>query len=565
MSKRSVMWLYFSVVDDNKKIAKCDVCKQTLCYKHSVSNLKKHFKRKHPDINVDNTNTQPKSNRNDNRANINPVVADITDNLEDNSHDATNAMSSSGATYNFANRDSDGPSTSFSSNSSTIRRQDNISSYMSKKLSKNSKHKLDADLLDLFICDFQPFSIVDDRGFRKFVQNLNPSYNLPNRHTISDTLLPLEYNKCLQEAKQQIKDIVNICLTTDCWTSAKNENFMAVTGHFIDSEFKMNSVLLNCDKMDLNHTALNLSAQLKAVVQEWDLENKVILVVSDNASNITSAVKNKLGWKHFGCFAHTLNLIVQDSLKLVDELKTKVKTIVGHFRRSPLANGKLENFQKQFGMEPPKKLIQDVPTRWNSTFYMFQRFVELENPIRSVLGLLDTALPQLSVDEWILIKQLCEVLKYFEEATKSVSGENYMSASLVIVLQGGLLSVCEKVKLAGLLDQTLSVVECLETGLKNRVGNVEYSNTLAVCTFLDPRFKGFAFKNQDALESIKNTVTTIVQEMVNRSTKKNSKITLKLVIVSCKKKVVKAKNRKLFHYGAALKKNWQPINQKLQL
>ena len=90
---------------------------------------------------------------------------------------------------------------------------------------------------------------------------------------------------------------------------------------------------------------------------------------------------------------------------------------------------------------------------------MLERFTELENPVRSVLGLLDARLPILSSDEWQLIKELCEVLKHFEEATKSVSGEKYISASLVIVLQRGLLNVCEKLKLnSELLEKTITVI-----------------------------------------------------------------------------------------------------------
>ena len=262
---------------------------------------------------------------------------------------------------------SDGTNLAATSFSST-KTQVNISSYLPKKISTSSKKKLDADLLVLFIYDYQPFSIVEDKGFKTFVNRLNPSNDLPNRHTISGTMIPLEYEKCFQEAKEEIKDVVNICLTTDCWTSAKNESFMAVTGHFIDKQFKMNSVLLSCDKMEENHTSVNLAARLKQVVTEWSLENKVILCVSDNASNIKSAIANELGWKYFGCFAHTLNLTVQDALKIVKDIIEKIKTIVSHFRRSTIANSKLENFQKQFGIDQPKKLIQDVATRWNSTF-----------------------------------------------------------------------------------------------------------------------------------------------------------------------------------------------------
>lgn len=44
---------------------------------------------------------------------------------------------------------------------------------------------------------------------------------------------------------------------------------------------------------------------------------------------------------------------------------------------------------------------------------------------------------------------------------------------------------------------------------------MEYSNTLAISTFLDPRFKQFAFKNNDAVDKIKKVITTALTEMIN--------------------------------------------------
>lgn len=92
----------------------------------------------------------------------------------------------------------------------------------------------------------------------------------------------------------------------------------------------MKSVLLGCSEFSENHTSINLSNQINLTLKEWDLENKIILAVSDNANNIKRAL-SILKLKHFGCFAHTLNLIVQGTLILESGLLEKIKTIVSFF------------------------------------------------------------------------------------------------------------------------------------------------------------------------------------------------------------------------------------------
>ena len=65
----------------------------------------------------------------------------------------------------------------------------------------------------------------------------------------------------------------------------------------------MGSYLFECFNYSERHTAENLRDELL-------LEGKVVAVCTDNAANITAAVKlAKL--KHLPCFAHTLNLVVQ--------------------------------------------------------------------------------------------------------------------------------------------------------------------------------------------------------------------------------------------------------------
>ncbi|KAG8238756.1 hypothetical protein J437_LFUL018320 [Ladona fulva] len=57
----------------------------------------------------------------------------------------------------------------------------------------------------------------------------------------------------------------------------------------------------------------SLKKEILKITRKWGLEGKVVAVVSDNAANKLPAAGN-LGWKHIPSFAHTLNLLVQNSL-----------------------------------------------------------------------------------------------------------------------------------------------------------------------------------------------------------------------------------------------------------
>nr|CAH7747683.1 unnamed protein product [Callosobruchus chinensis] len=389
-----------------------------------------------------------------------------------------------------------------------------LSRYLPRKLGKSTETQITDKLLLLFINDFQSFRIVEDKGFQEFVHALNPSYQLPNRKKISKTLIPARYEECLYECRQVISNVKKICLTTDCWTSVNTESFIAVTGHFINQDFKLVSILLECSVMKGNHTSENLEATLNRIVTDWGLQDKVLLVVSDNASNIKKAICVCLGWKHFGCFAHTLNLVVKDALCItsIAELINKVRSIVGYFRRSSISYEKLAEYHKQMNQDVlPLKLIQDVSTRWNSTYFMLERFSHLENAIKSTLSILDNcAIPVLTPTEWKICKELSIVLGPFEKTTKTLSGENYLTGSYVIPLVNGLFFVCKNLLKKKFEDPVIQVITKLNEGLHSRLGQVEGSNTLGLATFFDPRFKNMAFQNGSIAENTKKQIISLV-------------------------------------------------------
>lgn len=127
-----------------------------------------------------------------------------------------------------------------------------------------------------------------------------------------------------------------VCLTTDCWISRATCAFMSVTCHFIEN-FKMESRLLDCFEFAERHTADNLSR----IAREWNINDKIVACVTDNAYNIGLAI-HRTSWKHLPCFAHTVNLIVRSGLSVIQNTLNKVKAIVEYMHRSTVAAEKLK-------------------------------------------------------------------------------------------------------------------------------------------------------------------------------------------------------------------------------
>ena len=109
---------------------------------------------------------------------------------------------------------------------------------------------------------------------------------------------------------------VHVAITTDSWTIRAVQSYLTVTAHYITSDWKLESKVLQTREMPERHTALNIAERLRDSIKEWKIdEERVSAIVHDNASNITLAVQN-LGWQSVPCFAHTLQLAVNKGLEV---------------------------------------------------------------------------------------------------------------------------------------------------------------------------------------------------------------------------------------------------------
>ncbi|KAI4894678.1 hypothetical protein NFI96_001068 [Prochilodus magdalenae] len=114
--------------------------------------------------------------------------------------------------------------------------------------------------------------------------------------------------------------------------------------------------------------------------------NLGIAVVTDNARNMDVAVREAGLAPHIKFFAHTLNLASQAGLSVprVSRLLAKVRRVAAAFHRSTTVTAVLASKQKQLDI-PSHKLIIDVPTRWNSSLDMVERYLEQQAVVAAAL------------------------------------------------------------------------------------------------------------------------------------------------------------------------------------
>ena len=125
------------------------------------------------------------------------------------------------------------------------------------------------------------------------------------------------------------------------------------------------------------------------------------------------------GYSSLSCFLHTIQLVIHDAIfeqRVMKDIITNCRQITGHFNHSSLAYIKLHELQKQHNL-PQHKLIQDVTTRWNSTYLMLERIYEQKTAIASYCGEIPN-LPVFDANKWGLIGKCSILFKMFHQSTQ---------------------------------------------------------------------------------------------------------------------------------------------------
>ena len=81
-----------------------------------------------------------------------------------------------------------------------------------------------------------------------------------------------------------------------------------------------------------------------------------------------------------------------------------------YFRRSTDAAKKLRAMQTQLETTVSLKLILDVVTKWNSTYFMFKRICDIQDQLIAAIRLFHNHVQSLTETQWKIVKQFTTIL-----------------------------------------------------------------------------------------------------------------------------------------------------------
>ena len=243
------------------------------------------------------------------------------------------------------------------------------------------------------------------------------------------------------------------------------------------------------------------------------------MIIRDNAKNIVKAFNEESGYTSAGCIIHSLQLVIKKEViefPAVKEALDKARDICTHANKSNTFSAELRKQQRLIGGNE-KKLIQDVPTRWNSTFDMGERFLELKVAIIAAIATTDNNLTQLTKTDWTYLEKATRVLQIFKEATVMFSSSNSSISKVIYVITLIMRNLKETLADHGVKQ----LKRALKAGMEDRFNEIETQDVYALSTYLDPRYKGLFFRDPENAAQAKAKLVEKLEKMLTEERSKN--------------------------------------------
>ncbi|XP_063072979.1 zinc finger BED domain-containing protein 4 [Engraulis encrasicolus] len=362
--------------------------------------------------------------------------------------------------------------------------------------------KLIAEMLAL---DLLPSAVVENVGLNRLLEYLQPQYTLPSSSYFTSTAIPEMYERVKEVVLTHLKEAEGgiVHFSASVWVSSQTREYLTLTAHWVAYESCVRpqgedshcSALLSVSQIDCDYNMVNIQKQLQYLWDTWisSAGLRIGFTVSDSQiiRNVLEDTNDTLQ-----CFGHTIDLIVNEAIKsqrMVQNILSIARKICERVHRSAKAKEKLTELQKTYQL-PENQLVQDVPSKWKTSFFMLERLVEQKKAIDE-MSIECNFRELISCDQWEVMQSVCSALKPFEVACREMSNR---TATLGQVIP--LIHILNR-KIDMLFDETMGIdnmLKSLKEAMVTRMSSTLHDPRYTWATMLDPRYKTSLFSEEEA-------------------------------------------------------------------
>ncbi|MBW0460508.1 hypothetical protein O181_000223 [Austropuccinia psidii MF-1] len=319
--------------------------------------------------------------------------------------------------------------------------------------------------------------------------------------------------------------------------------FMAITSHFIDSDYKLKSVLLGLTKIEGDHSGISLANHFKIILHHYELEIFLTCITTNNASanhcmaqEIKRLIPSFSASNHaIGCMAHTIHLAAHDGLNALaqsgplpsdqeasgnnsgpmaisslvdepDEQNTWYNSIIdclsklaSYIPQSPQRREKfihMVNLIYEEGQTTKETtLLTNVCTRLNLTYDMLEQLLSLQDACIQFCSTDNMQAYRLAQLKWEKVSVMVNFLQPLYEETHIIYGSAYPKINemlpLYILLIKQIHQACDQYNVTPIKPAAMEMTCKLSRYLKQL-----FLKTPLICaSILDPQFKLQFFTN----------------------------------------------------------------------
>ncbi|XP_020252673.1 zinc finger BED domain-containing protein RICESLEEPER 1-like, partial [Asparagus officinalis] len=343
-----------------------------------------------------------------------------------------------------------------------------------------------------------PFTMIHHAGFKAFVKNLQPQFTF-----MSDDVVRMDCMNIYEGEKVKLREFLGklpcrVSLSVDMWRSNEDVEYVCLTCHYIDDDWKLKRKILNFLHVETSISGEDIAKIIVERLLDWNLYGKLFSVILDNcnesdvvAKDLREFVLLKSFFPLNGEFFHVqtaasvMYAIAQDVLCLVNDIVSKVRDTVQHVRSSQT---KLDAFQIAAGKvgAPQKPLICDDQNNWITTYLMLETVCEYQAAFTCLAECDSEHMSSLSSEEWDLAKAVTECLYVFYHAIEKFSETKIPTSNLYFNDLCGIHLLIKTWKASNLPVIATMATQILESFEKKWESTVLL---LAISSILDPRYK----------------------------------------------------------------------------